>query len=325
VGGGTLGLATGYIFSLLTRRIDDHLVVITLTTVVAYGTYLLADSFHLSGVIAVVVAGVVIGNYGTRTGMSPTTKITLSSFWEYTAFLANSLVFLLMGMKVNLSLLGQYSRPIAWAIVAVLLARALVSYVVPLVGRTLSRARLPLSWRHVLFWGGLRGSLSVAVALAIPGTVAGRDQILVLTFGVVLFSLLVQGLTIRPLLRLLGMVQARPERIEYEYKRGRLLAARAVLDALRQMEQKGLVSAPVYAELSRRYESSSQSLGEEIASLHSAADFLAQEESAATQRQCLLVARSTLQDLQRQGAISEGVFRRLVSDIDTELQEVDQH
>ena len=203
-----------------------------------------------------------------------------------------------------------------------LAARALVSYFVPLVERALSNKPLPLAWQHILFWGGLRGSLSVAVALSIPAAIEGRDQIQILTFGVVLFSLVVQGLTMRPLLKVLGMVQPPAEQAEYEYARGRLLVARAALDTLRQMERQGLVSASAYEELSRKYDSQSEDLTSQIANLQAEAGFLAQEELAVTDRKCLLAARSTLQDLLQQGAISDEVFRRLVSDIDTELQRI---
>lgn len=320
-GGGLLGLAAGYLFSFLMRRIDDHLIEITLTTVLAYGSYLLADSFHLSGVIAVVVAGVVIGNYGTRTGMSPTTKITLASFWEYVAFIVNSFVFLFIGMEINLPLIAENIQPIAWAIVAVLGARALITYLTPLVARPFTRSPLPLSWQHVLFWGGLRGSLSVAVALAIPAAIEQRSQILVMTFGVVLFSLVVQGLTMRPLLGLLGMVRPPAEQTEFEYKRGKLLATRAALDTLQRMEHKGMVSHSVFEELSQRYESLGKNLTAEIAVLQADSTFLREEDLRVADRKCLLAARSTLQDLLRQGVISDDVFRRLVTDIDTDLDE----
>jgi CPA1 family monovalent cation:H+ antiporter len=322
LGGGMLGLVAGYLFSLLMHRTDDHLVEITLTTVLAYGTYLLADSFHLSGVIAVVVAGVIIANYGFRTGMSPTTKIALDSFWEYVAFIVNSFVFLLIGMQINLSLIAQNLYPIALATLTVLGARALISYVTPLLSRAFSKQSIPLAWQHILFWGGFRGSLSVAVALSVPLAIQGRDQILVMTFGVVLFSLVVQGLTMRPLLNILGMAQPSPERTAYEYKRGKLLATKAMLDGLQSMERNGIASASVCEELTQRYESISQNLSGEIASLQAEAGFLAQEELKVTHRKCLQVARSTLQDLLRQGVISDDVFRRLVSDVDAELQEI---
>jgi CPA1 family monovalent cation:H+ antiporter len=322
LGGGLLGLVAGYLFSLFMRRIDDHLIEMTLTTVLAYGTYLLADSLHLSGVIAVVVAGVVVGNYCTRTGMSPTTKITIASFWEYIAFIVNSFVFLLIGMEISLPLIVQNIYPIIWAIVAVLGARAVIAYLTPLLLRAFTKSSLPVTWKHLLFWGGLRGSLSVAVALAIPAAIQQREQILVMTFGVVLFSLVVQGLTMRPLLRLLGMARPRAEQAEYEYTRGKLLATRAALGTLERMEREGLVSPSVYEELSETYRTLGQDLTAEMADLHAQSDSLTQEELRVTERKCLLTAKSTLQDLLRQGVISDDVFGRLVTDIDAELQQV---
>lgn len=154
LGGGALGLTSGYLFSRIMRHLDDHLIEITLTTVLAYGAYLLAHHFRLSGVIAAVVAGVIVGNYGARKGMSARTKTAIASFWEYIAFIVNSFVFLLIGLEINLSLLTRNVYPILWAIVAVLVTRALISYLIPLVTRRLARPPIPLSWRHILFWGG---------------------------------------------------------------------------------------------------------------------------------------------------------------------------
>jgi CPA1 family monovalent cation:H+ antiporter len=323
VGGGVLGLIGGYLFSLIVRRIDDHLIEITLTTVLAYGTYLLADSLNLSGVIAVVVAGVVAGNYATRMGMSPTTQITLSSFWEYVTFIANSFVFLLIGMRIDVFSLAQNLYPILWAVAAVLAARALIVYGMSLFGRYLTSRPLSMSWRHVLFWGGLRGSLSVAVALSIPITLQSRDTILVMTFGVVLFSVVVQGLTMRPLLGLLHMVGAPKESREYEYTRGRLSSSRAARGALQQMWNEGLISKPVFDELSQRYDTQSRDLAQGLATLQEQSDVLRQEEFAFAMRRCLLVERSTLEDLHRQGMIGEEAYQRLIAEIDGELQEIE--
>jgi CPA1 family monovalent cation:H+ antiporter len=323
LGGGMLGLISGYLFSTTIRRIDDHLIEITLTTVLAYGTYLLADSFQLSGVIAVVVAGVVAGNYGTRTGMSPTTKMTIASFWEYVAFIANSFVFLLIGIAIDPSLLIGSMYPIIWAIIAVLGARALIAYGMGPISRRFAKRPIPVSWQHVIFWGGLRGSLSVAVALSIPTAIHGRESILAMTFGVVFFSLVVQGLTMRPLLKLLGMVRAPIERMEYEYKRGKLRSTRAALDTLEQMLNDGTVSESAFEQLRERYKSLNQDLAEEIATLQSQSDLLSQEDLVTTQRKCLLAERSTLQDLLREGIISDDVYRKLISEIDAELQDIE--
>ena len=104
-GGILVGLALGWVIARLIERVDDYLIETTLTTVLAFGAYLAAERLHLSGVLAVVAAGLVNGNIGPR-GMSPTTRIVLFNFWEYVAFLANSLVFLLIGLKVNIPGVG---------------------------------------------------------------------------------------------------------------------------------------------------------------------------------------------------------------------------
>lgn len=204
VGGALLGLALGYLVSKLTKRIDDAQVEITFTTILAYGAFLLARHLHLSGVIATVGAGLVIGNYAAKTGMSARTFTALRSFWEYASFIINSLVFLLIGSEVRLGGMLHAWKPILIAVAAIFLGRILsVCTLVPF-SNLFSKA-ISLSWQLVLFWGGLRGALSLALALSLDSTFPYRDQILNLTFGVVVFSVLVQGLSIKPLLRMLRL------------------------------------------------------------------------------------------------------------------------
>jgi len=149
------------------------------------------------------VAGMVLGNYGRRTGMSRSTSKYVDAFWEYAAFVVSSLVFLLIGLQVQLPLLIKYAPQIGIAIMAILVSRFIVVFgLCPF----LSRKNAPIShaWRLLLFWGALRGSLSMALALSLPIEFQGREQLIIITFGVVLFTLLVQGLTIEPLIRLLA-------------------------------------------------------------------------------------------------------------------------
>lgn len=198
LGGAALGLALGYGASKLTSLFDDHLLELTLTGLLAYGSYLLAEAIHVSPVISTICAGIVMGNYGSRIGMSPATRQAVSMFWEYAAFVVNSLVFLLIGLQMKLDLLIQYSPLIACGIAAIIVSRAVVVYaLVPLFSR--GQQKIDSSWKHVLAWGALRGSLSMALALSLPVDFPGREAITVLTFGVVLFTLLVKGLTIEPL------------------------------------------------------------------------------------------------------------------------------
>jgi CPA1 family monovalent cation:H+ antiporter len=203
VGGGVLGSVLGYAISRLTRTIDDPEVQITLTAVIAYGSYLLAYQLHLSGIIATASAGLVVGNLGTR-ACSAQTKTALESFWGYVAFLMNSLVFLLIGLEIHVDALAHSWSPILLSVGAVLVGRALSVYLLVPVSNFFGD-KIPLNWQHVIVWGGLRGALALALALSLDSTFPERGQVLDLTFGVVVFSILVQGLTIKPLLKMLGL------------------------------------------------------------------------------------------------------------------------
>jgi len=202
VGGALLGLALGYFVSKLTKRIDDAQIEITFTTILAYGTFLLARHLHLSGVIATVAAGLVIGDFAAKAGMSARTLTALRSFWEYASFIINSIVFLLIGLEVRLGGVLRAWKPILIAAAAIFLSRILSVYTLVPFSNLFSK-RIPFVWQHVLVWGGLRGALSLALALSLDRRFPYRDQILNLTFGVVVFSILVQGLSIKPLLRML--------------------------------------------------------------------------------------------------------------------------
>ncbi|MBS1956318.1 MAG: Na+/H+ antiporter [Cyanobacteria bacterium SZAS-4] len=203
-GGALIGAVVGYCASRITNMFDDHQLEITLTMVTAYGSYMLAERLNVSPIIAVVAAGIVVGNYGSRTGMSTDDRQAVNSFWEYAAFLVNSLLFLLIGLQVQMPLLVKYWQVIALGVLAVFVARLLVVYgICPLVST--SKNPIPTKWRHLMFWGGLRGALVMALALSLPLTFPDRETIINMTFGVVLFTLLVPGLTMEPLVRVLGM------------------------------------------------------------------------------------------------------------------------
>ena len=187
VGGGgiLIGIMLGLLVSELIGRIEEPLVETTLTVVLAFGAYLLAETFHVSGVLAVVAAGLVNGNAGPR-GMSPTTRIVVYNFWETGAFLSNSFVFLLVGFAIDVNQLIANWKAIAWAILAVLLARSVAIY-----GFSAFSKQIPSKWKHILYWGGLRGAIVLALALSLPtqgAFVAERGQLQAMAFGVVLFT-----------------------------------------------------------------------------------------------------------------------------------------
>ncbi|MGH9353266.1 MAG: Na+/H+ antiporter [Terriglobia bacterium] len=203
-GAAILGLLMGYLFTKVTQRIDDPRIEITLTAILAYSSYLIAQSLHLSGIIATVAAGIVIGNWGAQTGMSARTRAAAWAFWDYAAFVINSLLFLLIGMQVHISDLAHAWSATLIAIAAVLLGRALSIYSLAPVSN-LFTVKVPARWQHLLVWGGLRGALALALVLSLQKTFPYRSELSVWTFGVVAFSIIVQGLTLKPMISALGM------------------------------------------------------------------------------------------------------------------------
>ncbi len=187
---------------LLTGATNDHLIEVTFTIVAAYGSFLLAEHFHLSGVLATLTAGLIIGNVG-HLAISSKSREAVVDFWEYAAFFANSLIFLLIGIRVALQSFRTFLISAFVAVVLVIFSRALAIYPLCLIFWR-SKLRVSLRHQHILFWGGLRGALGLALALGLPPEIAGRQEIIAVAFAVVAFSILVQGLTITPLMRRLG-------------------------------------------------------------------------------------------------------------------------
>jgi monovalent cation:H+ antiporter, CPA1 family len=185
---------------LLAGHTDDHLIEITLTTVAAYGSFLLAEHFHLSGVLASLVAGLLTGNIGSLGSFTDKGRESVVSFWEFIAFIVNSLIFMLIGIRAAYQDFTNLLLPIIIAIVMMFAGRALAIY--PL-SALFSRSALQISFnhQHILFWGGLRGALALALALGLPPELPERGSIIAVAFAVVAYSIFVQGLTMVPLLR----------------------------------------------------------------------------------------------------------------------------
>ncbi len=193
------------------RPTADHLVETALTAAAAYGSFLLADRLHASGVLATVAAGMVMGNVGAlNRGESPFFTErgleVVDAFWEFAAFVANSLIFLLIGIgDAHIAIAELGWSALALAVALVWLGRAASVY--PLCA-LFARSGHRVARRHqdVLFWGGLRGALALALALSLPSPLAYRDEIVVATFGVVAFSVIVQGVAMPLLLRRWGLL-----------------------------------------------------------------------------------------------------------------------
>jgi len=209
-GGVTIGLLVSAAILLIVGRTSDPLVEITLTTIAAYGSFLIAEHFHASGIISALTAGLLVGGAGRRF-ISEEGHQRVRWAWDYFAFLANSFVFILIGMNVaNQPLHRLGSGAAAIAILLVLGGRAVSIYPLSALFRW-SRWRLETRFQHTLFWGGLRGALALALALAVPAQVPERNAIILTAFVVVAFSILVQGLTMPWLIGRLQLARKQPE------------------------------------------------------------------------------------------------------------------
>ncbi|GHO87693.1 cation:proton antiporter [Dictyobacter formicarum] len=223
-GGLLLGLLIGWLVSQIVKRIDEPLMETILTIITAYGVYLLADQFHLSAIMAVIAAALVLGNYCRRVSMSEPSQHAVGNFWSVLAFVANAVIFLLVGVQLNPLALplvpGEERTTLLFAVFAVsvvLVAR--LALVLVLAARSMlvlsprSRAAgpmqpVPRSWQLVIFWSGLRGALSLALVLALPMAIPHRSVLVISTYAVVFFTLLIQGSTLRWLLKRIPSLQA---------------------------------------------------------------------------------------------------------------------
>jgi Na+:H+ antiporter len=317
IGGAALGTVIGWVASRVHFALDDHLVEITLTTVVAFGSFLAAEALHVSGVIAVVAAGLVVGNYGMPTSMSAGTRLAVASFWEYAAFVVNSIVFLLIGIEVAYVNWWDKAGLVLGAVGAVLIGRAGIYPLSWLVNRL--RGNIPVAWQHILFWGGLRGALSMALVLGLDQRFPHRDTLVAATFGVVLFSLLAQGLTIGPLLRRQGLTETRTERSEYQRLAGEAIAREA---ALRELER--LAASEAYPNwaiklLTEKYRAELTALAERQTALDLNQETVETARALEARRLALLAEKGALNEAERRGLLDEQDWRHLAARIDSEL------
>ncbi len=332
VGGIIVGAVLGLVASRLTRTIDDHLIEITLSTTLAYGAFLAAEHItigghHFSGVIAVVVAGLLIGNYGQATGMSAKTVVALHTFWEYTAFVVNSLIFLLIGMELGVLQLFPKPAPLIGFVILVYIisvfARACVSYGA---GHLISRVgeRVPMSWRHLLVWAGLKGALSMIMVLQVPARLRlwhGADFLLPATFGVVFFSLVLQGLSVRWGVARLGLVRRSKAALEFERRVAEMIAARAALAALHSLRDSHVLTLRLHDSLTKPYLEQTRALEEEIDRLHRERRELERWQVAEARRAAYHAQKRALLDAFHRGLISAETFDSLVTDLDAQREQ----
>ncbi len=307
-GGGVLvGLATGLLAAQIISRLDDRLVETTLSMALAFGSFVGAETLDVSGILAVLTAGLVIGSLDLQK-LSPTTRITLYNFWDLLAFVANSAVFLILGLQINIGELIDQAGAVAIAVLAILASRALVVY-----GAAWLSSRghdpIPMRYRHVMFWGGLRGAVSLALALSLTGP--GAENLQLMTFGVVLFTLLVQGLTIEPLIKRLGL-SSLAHTAGQQHQLARLLMLRASRRELDTLHQQGLIAQPTWRAIGDMAEEDMQAV------LHAHPE-LERRILVETRQDLLRAKRNALAEGLQRGVIGEDVYQRELGQLDRQI------
>lgn len=312
IGVGT-GSLIGFGISFLTQRFDLPSVEQSLTLVSAYGTYLISEELGGSGVIGVVTVGLILGNFGSRIGMNPRTRLIVSEFWEFIAFFVNSIVFLLIGDQIRFASLGENIKPILIAIVALLVTRAIAIYGLGSLSNWVAKSNIPWKSRTVLWWGGLRGAVSVALALSVPVSLAEREEIIATVFGVILFTLLVQGLTTKTVLESLGMLGDRPLRQEYQEAIARRVALNRVLDYLSHIANRQEIEPEFYRYQTALVQGQLDGLQEHIQKLQNQYPDLKALSTERLREQMLAIEADTYAEFIRSGRLEDEVSPLLES------------
>ena len=245
VAGAVLGIAFGTMGALVLRRAPDDLTAILASLVAVFATALLTEHFGGSPVIAVVLAGVLVG-HEMRARLEPSRVLALQGFWEIAAFVTNVWLFLLVGMQLTSDVLLQEAWPIALAVIALHAGRAVAVYVC-FGALHLAGDRVPLRWQHVMVFGNVKGALSMAAVLALPQGIPYRDRLIAIVFGVTLVTLVTQALPFKRFLTWLGVAGGAEDELA-DQCRAVLIGARRAQAELDSLLASGLVSRHDHAE-----------------------------------------------------------------------------
>ncbi|GAX44836.1 sodium/hydrogen exchanger [Tolypothrix sp. NIES-4075] len=324
VGGILVGLVLGYLSSGLFVRSDDPLSSILLTVAVALGAFQIGHFLHVSGVVAVVVAGLIVGTFGLSSSVSASTRLTLLSFWESAGFGVNSFIFLLIGIEIDLITLWKTLPAVLLAILAYQVGRILCVYPLLAMVRWFDRP-IPWRWQHVLFLGNIKGSLSMALAFSIPTTLTGREQLIAIVFGTVLLSLVGQGVSLPWLVKRLHLSKFSESRQQVEELQAQLMTGKAAQDELDSLLKSGVLPKAVYEEMRSAYQVRVAGAEKTLRELYNRRPEEFHPKSGehnkldAIRRRLLLAEKGALTEAMRKQILSEEIVRGRIQIIDEQL------
>ncbi|NEU74694.1 sodium:proton antiporter [Hassallia byssoidea VB512170] len=324
LGGCLVGLVLGYLSIPVFARLDDPLSSLLLTVAVALGTFQVGQSLGVSGAVAVVIAGLIFGNFGISGNTSASSRITLLSFWEYASFTVNTFIFLLIGVEINLITLWRTLPAILLAVLAYQVGRVLTVY--PLLAgiRWIDRP-IPLRWQHLLFFGNIKGSLSMALALSLPTTLPGREVLIALVFGSVLVSLVGQGLSLPWVVKRLKLSKFSEVQQQVEELQAHLITGKAAQDELDSLLKSGVLPKAVYEEMRSAYQvrvaGAEKTLREFYNRRPEEFDTTSGEHTKldAIRRRLLLAEKAALNETMRKRILSEEIVQARIQTIDEQL------
>ena len=327
LGGLAVGLALGYfVSSIFLARVDDPLIETSTTLALAFGSFLLAEEFgpmvgrdfHFSGILAVVAAGLMVGNVGLG-NTSPATRLQLEKFWELLTFLVNSMVFLLIGLTISPADLLDDIGAVVVAVVGVLVLRALLIHgLAAVAGWIEPERRIPMPFRHVMVWAGLRGAISLALVLTITNERFDQDtvdKVKVMTFSVVLFTLLIQGTTITALMNRLGLTGRAENELTQQRHQARISMARAGQAEMARLGAEGVLFAGMADSLGRVYQEEIRGHTGRLSDHFDRHPELEVAMLLQARREALEAERTALTDVLRSGMVEAAVAEELATEL----------
>jgi CPA1 family monovalent cation:H+ antiporter len=324
VGGAIVGGAVGYVAYELVSRVDDELIAVVLSFIVAYGVFLFLDILGSSGVIGTLTAGIFLAGRPGRTEISPETSYTVGAVWGYAAFIANTLIFVALGIITPFGLLLEYGLQIVAAIVVVFVARAVVIYpLVELLNRSLV-APISRGYQHVLAWSGIHASVSIALVLGFAEEFTGplAEQLSALVFGVAAFTLLVNGPTMGNVIDSVGISKQRPSQRLYEALVGQLHGVDAALDTAERLLEQDRIPTSVFEDVTKVYRRERVELENAIESLLEQYPDIREHEERLGQQRILVAELEAIKGAIQRGEISKSVGEQLLEDVEADIDRV---